>query len=289
MGRRFDAIIRAGLVVDGSGSPGYVADLGIAADRVAAIGAIDAASAPLELDASGHVVAPGFIDVHTHDDRLLLSAPEMTPKVSQGVTTVVAGNCGISLAPMPGQIPSPPTPPLDLLDTAGDWFRFRSFGAYVEALQTQPAAVNAALLVGHTTLRVSSMPDLNRPARRAEVQAMRAMVREALQAGAIGVSTGLYYEPAAAAPTEEVIEVCQPLVELGGVYCTHMRNEAEAIMSALEESCSIGQSLRVPVVISHHKLHGAPNHGRSAETLAFITSRRREQSVGLDCYHYIAS
>src|SRR5690606_28413172 len=166
----------------------------------------------------------GFIDAHTHDDRLMLSAPDMVPKVSQGVTTVIAGNCGVSLAPAPRGMRNPVTPPLDLLDDEGAWFRFRTFGDYVRALGENPPAVNCALLVGHSALRVQAMDRLDRPASGAEREAMRRLADEALAAGAIGVSTGLYYEPAMAAPTEEVIDVCRPLAARGGLYCTHMRD-----------------------------------------------------------------
>jgi N-acyl-D-amino-acid deacylase len=235
------------------------------------------------------VVAPGFIDAHTHDDRLMLSGPDMAPKVSQGVTTVVAGNCGVSLAPAPRGMASPVTPPLDLLDDEGHWFRFPSFAAYVEELRTRPAATNCALLVGHTTLRVGVMDDLQRPARAQEVRRMRELADEALSAGAIGVSTGLYYEPAVAAPTEEVIEVCRPLSRRHGLYCTHMRSEGDAILDSLEESFRIGRELGVPVVISHHKVAGKPNHGRSRETLPLIEERMRSQPIALDCYPYCAS
>jgi N-acyl-D-amino-acid deacylase len=118
---------------------------------------------------------------------------------------------------------------------------------------------------------------------------MREMVREALAAGAIGVSTGLYYEPAAAAPTEEVIEICRPLAEFGALYCTHMRDEAEGVLDSLEEAFRIGRAVGAPVVISHHKVAGLPNHGRSRETLPLIASRMRTQPIGLDCYPYCAS
>jgi N-acyl-D-amino-acid deacylase len=219
----------------------------------------------------------------------MLSAPDMAPKASQGVTTVVAGNCGISLAPMPADAPRPVTPPLDLLDDDGGWFRFRTFAEYVGALRDAPPATNAALLVGHTTLRVAALDDVTRAARHAEIARMREMVREALAAGAIGVSTGLYYEPAAAAPTEEVIEICRPLAEFGALYCTHMRDEAEGVLDSLEEAFRIGRAVGAPVVISHHKVAGLPNHGRSRETLPLIASRMRTQPIGLDCYPYCAS
>jgi len=286
---RNDLLIRNGTVIDGTRALRFEADVAVRDGRIAAIGKLDKARAHSELDASGRIVAPGFIDAHTHDDRLLLSSPDMAPKASQGVTTVVAGNCGVSLAPAPNGMAKPVTPPLNLLDEEGGWFRFPSFAAYVEELRARPAATNCALLVGHTSLRVQAMDDLERPATRSEIARMRELADEALAAGAIGVSTGLYYEPAAAAPTEEVIEVCRPLAKRNGLYCTHMRDEADKVLESLEETFRIGRELGVPVVISHHKVVGTPNHGRSAETLPLIEARMREQKIGLDCYPYCAS
>ena len=289
MAERFDLVIRNGTGVDGTRAPRFSADVGIRHGRVAAVGQLSAIPFDEEIDASGLVVAPGFIDAHTHDDRLMLSAPEMAPKVSQGVTTVVAGNCGVSLAPAPRGMPRPVTPPLDLLDDEGSWFRFPDFASYVEELSGRPAATNCALLVGHTSLRVGVMDDLQRPARGDEIERMQRLADEALRAGAIGISTGLYYEPAAAAPTAEVIEVCRPLARHNGLYCTHMRDEGDRVIDSLEETFRIGRELGVPVVISHHKVAGARNRGRSRETLPLIEQRMREQVVGLDCYPYCAS
>jgi len=287
MPEHYSLLIRNGTVVDGTRAPRYEADVAISGGRIAAIGKLGGARADAEIDASGKIVAPGFIDAHTHDDRLLLCAPDMAPKASQGVTTVVAGNCGISLAPSPPGMK--PVPPLDLLDADGGWFRFPTFAAYVEELRAKPAATNCALLVGHTSLRVQTMDNLGRPASETEIRRMRALADEALAAGAIGVSTGLYYEPASAAPTEEVIEVCRPLAARNGLYCTHMRDEADRVLESLEESFRVGRELGVPVVVSHHKVVGTPNHGRSAETLPLIASRMRGQGIGLDCYPYCAS
>src|SRR5688572_24921121 len=206
MAARYSLVIRNGTVIDGTRAPRYEADVAVQDGRIAAIGRLDGVRGDSEIDAAGRIVAPGFIDAHTHDDRLMLSAPDMAPKVSQGVTTVVAGNCGISLAPAPKGMRAPVAVPLDLLDGEGGWFKFRSFGEYVAALKAKPAATNCALLVGHSMLRVQTMDDVARPASSTEIGAMRELVEEAMEAGAIGVSTGLYYEPARAAPTEEVIE-----------------------------------------------------------------------------------
>jgi len=281
-------VIRNATIIDGTGAPRYGGDIAIASGRVAAIGG-DIGRGGQEIDAAGRIVAPGFIDAHTHDDRLMLSSPDMAPKVSQGVTTVVAGNCGVSLAPAPGGMRNPVVPPLNLMDESGDWFRFRSFADYVRALEASPPAANCALLVGHTSLRVQTMDTFDRPASREEIARMRRLADEALSAGAIGISTGLFYEPARAAPTEEVIEVCRPLSERGGVYCTHMRDEGNGVIDSLEETFRIGRELGVTVVISHHKVIGSANHGRSVETLPLIAKRMAEQPVGLDCYPYCAS
>ena len=285
----YDLLIRNATVVDGTRAPRYEADIAVNNGRIAAIGRLEGAQADVELDASGRIAAPGFIDAHTHDDRLMLSAPDMAPKVSQGVTTVVAGNCGCSLAPAPNGMRAPVTPPLDLLDDAGDWFRFATFRDYVDELAAHPPATNCALLVGHTMLRVQTMDNLGRPAGKNEIARMRELTDEALEAGAVGVSTGLYYEPANAAPTEEVVEVCRPLAKRKRLYVTHMRDEGDNVLASLEETFRIGRELGVPVVISHHKVAGAANHGRSEETLPLIEARMKSQPIALDCYPYCAS
>jgi N-acyl-D-amino-acid deacylase len=287
--RAYDLVIRNATVIDGTRAPRYEADIFVSGGRIAAVGRLEGVQADAELDASGRIAAPGFIDAHTHDDRLMLSSPDMAPKVSQGVTTVVAGNCGCSLAPAPNGMRAPVTPPLDLLDDEGGWFRFPSFREYVEELVAHPPATNCALLVGHTMLRVQTMDNLERPARKNEIARMKSLADEALAAGAIGVSTGLYYEPAHAAPTDEVVQVCRPLAARNGLYVTHMRDEGANVLVSLEETFRIGREVGVPVVISHHKVAGNANHGRSRETLPLIEARMKSQKIGLDCYPYCAS
>lgn len=283
--RRCDLLIRNAAIIDGTGAERATGDVAIAGDRIAAVGRLEDWRAAQEIDASGLVAAPGFIDAHTHDDRLLLSAPDMAAKVSQGVTTVVIGNCGISLAPL---VTDRAPPPLDLIDDGG-WFRFARFADFVEEVTAKPAAVNAACLVGHTTLRVGTLDRLDRPATRPEIARMRALAADSLDAGAIGISTGLFYAPAFNAPTEEVIAVCEPLAARRGLYVTHMRDEAEHVLDSLDETFRIGREAKAPVVVSHHKVAGVANHGRSRETLPKIAAAMRRQPVGLDAYPYVAS
>lgn len=283
---RYDLVLRGGRVIDGSGAPAVTADIGIAGDRIAAIERLPRGSGAAEIDVDGLAVAPGFIDVHTHDDRALLSRPEMAPKVSQGVTTVIAGNCGVSLAPMPTRRPLPP--PLDLIGNA-EHFRFHRFGDYLDALDAAPAAANAACLVGHSTLRVSAMDRLDRPASESEVEAMRRSLAEALDAGAIGLSSGLWYAPANAAPKAELVALATLLQGAGAIYTTHMRDESDGVLDSLEESFAVGREAEVPVVISHHKVTGKRNFGRTRQTLPKIAAAMGSQPVGLDAYPYIAS
>jgi N-acyl-D-amino-acid deacylase len=280
-----DLIIRGGTVIDGTRAPRFDADVGIAGGRIVALGDLSRRKGRQEFDARGRIVAPGFIDSHTHDDHALLAQPDMSFKVSQGVTTVVAGNCGISIAPLREGRPLPP--PLNLLDL-GETERFGSFAAYFDALRRAPAAVNVAALAGHTSLRVSVMSEFDRAASADEIVAMRALLTEALDAGAIGLSTGTYYPPAAHAPTEEIIGVGRALTGRGGVYATHMRDEGDRVVESLDESFRIGRELDVPVVISHHKVMGQRNFGRSAITLPHLSRAMQCQCIALDCYPYTA-
>jgi len=282
---RPDLIIRNARLIDGTGGPAYPGSLAVKDDRITAMGYLDGLSASVEIDAGGKALCPGFIDVHTHDDRALLANPLMTNKTSQGVTTVVAGNCGVSLAPL--TIDRRPPSPLDLICEEGGGF-FADFGGYLAALDQEPPAVNALCQVGHSSLRVGAMDSLERPATGAEVRLMRERLEAALAAGAAGFSTGLFYPTAKAAPTEEVIELAKALHEAGAFHSTHMRDEADLITDSLAETFRIGREADVPVVISHHKCAGQPNHGRSPETLALIHQARMHQRLGLDAYPYIA-
>jgi len=282
----FDVIFADGTVIDGSGGPRFKADVGILGDRIEFVGDLSAARADKRVDASSKIVAPGFIDAHTHDDRLLFADPAMKAKSSQGVTTVIVGNCGVSLAPFSS--PGRPKPPLDLIFGL-DPVRFSSFGAFLDAVDHKPAATNAAFLVGHQTLRISEVSDLYQPAKHDEIVTMRAHVAEAMDAGAIGLSTGLFYPPARAASTDEVVALAEIAGAAGGLYATHLRDEGSKLLESVQEALEIGLRSNAPVVLSHHKASGVANHGRVKESLPLIREARKTQKVALDVYPYIAS
>jgi N-acyl-D-amino-acid deacylase len=230
-----DTILRNASVVDGSGAPPEALDIAIRGGRICEIGPSLDLSATAQVDAEGLALAPGFIDVHTHDDIAAIRNPAMLAKLSQGVTTVIVGNCGISASPvrLRGELPDP----MNLLGCAED-FRYPTFAAYIEAIRAAHPAVNVGALVGHTALRNNHMDRLDRAATKSEIEAMLAQLREALDGGALGLSSGLAYLSAQAATTEEVLALAEPLALAGAVYATHMRTETEAILDAMNDSKS---------------------------------------------------
>ncbi|MBB3117148.1 N-acyl-D-amino-acid deacylase family protein [Pseudoduganella violacea] len=283
-----DLLIHDAEVYDGSGSPAFRADVAVRAGRIAAIAAAGSLQLPPGarlIDAQGLALAPGFIDVHTHDDRQVLDSPAMLPKLTQGVTTVITGNCGISLAPW--QATMAPPAPLSLIGTQPD-YRYASVADYASAVQDAGPAVNVGMLVGHSTLRVNAMRDTQAPATAQEIEAMRALLDEGMRAGALGFSSGLFYKTSSHANNDEVIALASVAAEHGGIYTSHIRDEYDGVIDALNEACDAGRAARLPVVLSHHKCAGPANWGRSSETLALITERRRTQAVGLDAYPYVA-
>ena len=280
-----DLLIENVRILDGSGTEPYSGSVAIREDRILAI-SNEKHSASQVFDGHGGFLAPGFIDVHTHDDLYLIRSPQMLPKLSQGITTVIVGNCGISAAPVElgGSLPDP----MNLLGQAGQ-FRYSTFSAYVDAIAKANPAVNVAGLVGHTALRNNHLDRLDRTATRAEVDAMKRQLTDALKAGALGLSTGLAYLSAYSASAEEVLGLAEALTRFGGIYTTHLRSESHAVVPALDEAFQIGRAANAPVVVSHLKCAGIENWGRSRELLARLDAARENQPIACDCYLYSAS
>ena len=282
----YDLIIRDAQVIDGSDAPAYRADVAIRDGRIQRIGSLDGVSATEEVDAAGRVLAPGFIDVHTHDDTVVIRKPEMLPKITQGVTTVIVGNCGISASPV--TLKAEPPDPMNLLGPA-EAFSYPRFSDYAAAVDRARPAVNVAALIGHTALRSNQMDDLFRTATPDEIAAMRKQLRDSLESGALGLSTGLAYASAFSAQTDEVKQLAEELTAFGAVYTTHLRSEFEPVLDAMDEAFAIGRHAKSPVVISHLKCAGAGNWGRSPQLLASLEKAALDQPVGCDCYPYAAS
>jgi N-acyl-D-amino-acid deacylase len=283
---RADIVLTGGLVIDGRGDPGYIADVAIRDDTIVAIGDLAQTEAQRQIDVRGLVVAPGFIDVHTHDDLVCITQPQMTPKISQGVTTLIVGNCGLSAAPLRFETGTV-SEPFNLLGQKDD-FAYDSFASYAQAIETAVPRVNVAALVGHSTLRARCVDDLARPATPAECQRMDELLRDALNEGALGMSSGVFYAPARAADLQELQILAGSVSEAGGVYTAHIRDELDGIVAALHEAFEVARPDRTSLVLSHHKCAGVRNWGRAPETLGLIDTARQTQPVHLDCYPYTA-
>ncbi len=285
-------LLAGGLVIDGTGALGRIEDVLLMGERIVAMGAqVPAALAaggasgmtPVRIDCTGLAVAPGFIDVHTHDDAIVLKDPAMTPKVTQGVTSVIVGNCGISLSPY---VTDAAAPPLNLL--GADSFEFDSMAAYAARLAEVVPAVNVGALIGHTTLRFGAVGALDRPATDEELATMVTRLDQALQDGALGMSSGLFYEEAFAATFDEVLALARVVGRHRGVYASHLRSEMAAIIEAIHEAGDTAFEAGIPLVISHHKCAGPANWGRTLETLPVIEQLAQRQELGMDVYPYTA-
>ncbi|KGK21674.1 D-aminoacylase [Vibrio navarrensis] len=283
---QFDTLIKQTEIYDGTGATPFIADVAIKQDRIVQLGQLANASAQQVIDGQGLALAPGFIDVHTHDDTNVIRFPHCLAKISQGVTTVIVGNCGISASP--AVLSGEPPDPMNLLGEQSD-FVYPTFAHFAAAVEQAKPAVNVAALVGHTTLRNNLMDHLQRPATQAEIEQMRAALAEAMEQGALGLSSGLAYASAKQATAEEVVQLAKVLAEYQGIYTTHMRSEFAEILTAMEEAFATGRQARVPVVISHLKCAGAGNWGRSVQVLERMESAAAQQEVSCDCYPYSAS
>jgi N-acyl-D-aspartate/D-glutamate deacylase len=278
---REDIVIRGGIVVDGTGAPGRLADVAIRDGRIAAIGEITSSAARV-IEAKGKVVAPGFIDIKTHSDWTLPLMPLAESKVRQGVTTEVVGHCGYSCAPcLPGKAEElksylgPSAPWLDFAET--------SFADYARTYP--PTAVNRVMLVGHNTLRLMVMGLERRPPTPPELARIKSLVEEALDAGAFGLSSGLFTPPGAYAAGDEMVELGRVLAHYGARYFTHLRDEAGTVFDAVAEAIEFGERCGVHVQIVHAKVSGTNNWGQAEKFLQLLRAAR-ERDIGIDCDEY---
>lgn len=260
---QFDVIIRNGKIIDGTGNSWYRADIAVKDGNIISIKKNIAGTATKIIDASDLIVAPGFIDVHTHIEGDELATPTADNFIYDGVTTVIAGNCGSSKV---------------------------NIGKYLGWIDSLKLSVNVASLIGHNDVRKAVMGRANRDATAAELLQMEALVEKAMKDGAVGLSTGLIYIPGTYTKTDEIISLAKVAAKYNGVYATHMRDEADSVTQAIEEALAIGRGANIPVEISHFKVGGQQNWGKSTRTLAMVVAARKEGlDVTIDQYPYTAS
>lgn len=273
-------VISGAMVIDGTGNPGRVADVSVVDDRIEAIGQLEA-SADDRIDGTGQVLAPGFIDTHSHDDYAVILYPDMGFKINGGVTTVVVGNCGGGAAPYEFG-----TDFAQLLHGHVSLPEWEGYGGYFQYLDGKPPSVNVAVLIGHGTIRGGVMGTDDRAPSAGELDAMRAMVNEGMDAGCVGMSTGLVYPPGKFADTDEIVALAKVVAGGGGLYASHIRNEGKHLLEAIDEAIEIGRRADLSVVISHLKAAGSPNHGMVSQALEHIAAAG--PTVAADQYPYAA-
>ncbi|WP_197739498.1 N-acyl-D-amino-acid deacylase family protein [Pseudoalteromonas sp. A25] len=281
-----DCIIKNATMYQWPTEQPQIVDVAIKNDVIVAVGDCRQFEAQQNYDATGLVLAPGFIDVHTHDDLEVFRSPHMLSKISQGVTTVIAGNCGISAAPY--HQASSPVDPINLLGTK-EQLIYPELADYKRAFALSAPSVNLAMLVGHTSLRAQVVADLSQPANADEIAQMKALLSKAMEQGALGLSSGLAYHNAKGSSIDEVNALAEIIEPFGGIYTTHLRTEFHGILDAMDEAFATAQYAAVPLVISHIKCAGKENWGRAPEVLSHLEKQREHQNIGCDCYPYAAS
>ncbi len=268
----YDILIINGKVVDGTGNPWFKADIAIQKGKIVGLGRLNKREAKKVLDAEGCYVSPGFIDIHSHSDLTLLIIPGADSRIRQGITTEVIGNCGVSLAPISEKYYGLLKKYYGELGRGISW-DWHSLGEYLNTLEKQGIALNVGQLIGHGTLRMSIMGHEKRLATEKELDEMKNLVAESMEAGAFGMSTGLVYPPGCYSNTEELVELCKVVAQYGGIYTSHIRGERENIVEALKEAIKIGEKAGIPVQVSHN----CPRYGawhRLNETLPLYDAAR---------------
>jgi dihydroorotase/N-acyl-D-amino-acid deacylase len=281
----FDIVITTGHIVDGTGSPWYSGDVGIRDGRIAAIGSLSAAPRKRTIDAAGRVVAPGFIDMLGQSETTILVDPRLPSKIYQGITTEITGEGG-SAAPLTKAIVDADRPVYAHYKIDVDWETFRQ---YFARLEKQGMGINLASYVGATQVRRVVLGDADVQPTSEQLEKMKALVRDAMNDGAVGVSTSLQYAPAPYARTEEIIALAAEASKFGGIYATHMRDEGDAVLEAIDEAARIGREAHIPVEIWHLKVAGKNNWGRMPQVVAKINQARAQGSdISANTYAYPA-
>lgn len=285
-----EIVLRNGYVIDGTGNPWFKADIGIDRGKIAKIGDLESERAETRINARNLVIAPGFIDMHSHSDDALLINPKAESKIRQGVTTEVIGNCGDSGGPIDKTIKQEMKRTGALLLKAGVKLDYSSFAAYSAKLERRGIAVNVAPLIGHGNLRKMTVGYDNRPATAKELGKMKIILDRSMREGAFGLSTGLIYPPGSYAKTSEIVQLAKVAASHGGIYTSHIRGEGNTLFAAVKEAISIGERSGIPVEISHHKAGGRKNWGKVKQARKLIEdARRRGVDVTCDVYPYVAS
>lgn len=284
-------LIKNGLIIDGSGKPGYRGDLLIEGEKIKAIGENLTAEDSEIIDAEGLVVAPGFIDTHSHSDLQILVNPEIQPKVRQGITTEILGQDGISMAPLPVEYIGPWRKNLAGLDGDSDeidW-TFKTTEGYLKMIEDVKPGLNECYLVPHGNIRMEAMGLENRLPNEEELEKMRQITRREMEAGAIGLSTGLIYMPCAYSESKEIIEMCKIVAEYDGSFVIHQRSEADTILDSMEEVIKIGRESGVKIHYSHFKVCGKKNWDKIDKVVELLEKAKAEGiQVSFDQYPYVA-
>jgi N-acyl-D-amino-acid deacylase len=281
----FDLVITNGHIIDGTGSPWYLGDIGIRDGRIASIGNLSAATRKRTVDVKGKVIAPGFIDMLGQSETTILVDPRLPSKIYQGITTEITGEGG-SAAPLNDSIIANDRPGYEHYKINPDW---RTLRQYFSRLEKQGMGINLASYVGATQVRRMILGDADVQPTPEQLEKMRALVRDAMRDGAVGVSTSLEYAPAPYAKTEEIIALASEASKLGGIYATHMRSEGDAVLESIDETVRIGREAHIPVEIWHFKAAGKANFGRMPEMVARVNKARADGiDVAADTYAYTA-
>jgi N-acyl-D-amino-acid deacylase len=284
-----DILIKNGQVIDGSGAPGNVADVAIKGDQIVNIGSLDGVEAENVIDASGKVVSPGFIDMHSHHDMTCLVTNEADSLVQQGITTAVTGQCGISPAPLSDETRDQILSMMADDESPIPWDRINSFASFLDLIEEFGTSVNIHQIVGQGAVRAAVMGfSADRP-NEEQIEQMQNIVSIAMDEGAVGISTGLIYPPGSYASKEELIEVTRPVGEKGGIYFSHVRGEGDTLVEAIEEEIEIGRVTGAAIHHSHYKAAGQENWDQAIEGLELIDKARSEGIVmTADMYPYLA-